>query len=857
MTRDFSEFSQSTIETGAAGGGANVTFDIKRFFYVRSPLMIIVAIGLSIPSVLGAWFFTKLEYEASATLQFLAVTPRVMYAINRDSQSASYEKYVNTQMSLIQNDTILNSVLDNADVAELPMMQGLDDPLEFLKNKVRVNHVDRNSELVRVSFRSSDRLAAKTIVTHIVSSYQAYTARLEADAGGKRLETLLKARDTYQMERERQLSTRADLARRLEAPTAGQMQLGTVGIGVQHEALVEAEKDHAKVLSLIGRTAEEIVQLEELQSSNTEYPRKKIYEFGIEGYVQTDPRLAMLRTELMARETELSRISSQRVRNSSFVKTARDAVNALKNNVVKTEGQVRSEIIRTLLVEHRKAFNSYGKDAEDALKILESRRGKIEKLEGEYEIKAARSAAAQAELDELDTNIADLGHRLSEVRKHIDALSLESNAAARVQLASPANVPGVPDSGKRLRLAILAFVASAGIGLGAGVLRELFDNHMYSPKDVRMMTNVPLIAAIPHTDEDPLLKGVLAHLVAAEYPYSSTANEYRRILAQIIYPPESGVETNSLLVVSPNRGDGKTSIACNLAIMLANANRRVLLVDTCSYAPKIEQCFGLNRAAGLSEVLYDGGDPLVLTRRTKIANLDVIGPGLHARDVSNKLASRDMIRMLDIFEHEYTHVILDTVPGLLMSDSKLLAPIVDGVLMVVGAGDTVRGMVNRFMSELQQVNAEIIGVVMNKIRKTRGGYLKQNLDMYYGYSDKAALLEAPGAGKRGLLENKPLRPAAKTPVGGETKSALRRPAARTPVGGEVKSAPLRPVPKTPVGGETKSALRRPVPKTPVGDETKSALRRPVPKTPVGGETRNVSHKPVDIVDAGETLKKKE
>jgi Mrp family chromosome partitioning ATPase len=119
-----------------------------------------------------------------------------------------------------------------------------------------------------------------------------------------------------------------------------------------------------------------------------------------------------------------------------------------------------------------------------------------------------------------------------------------------------------------------------------------------------------------------------------------------------------------------------------------------------------------------------------------VPNVEIIGPGLRGKDLSSKLASREMTEFLESVEREFDHVIIDSVPSLLMSDAKLLAPIVDGVLVVIGVGVSTRGMVSRCLNEMGQVNAEVIGIVVNGIRPTRGGYLRRNLDMYYRYSDE-------------------------------------------------------------------------------------------------------------------------
>jgi hypothetical protein len=115
-------------------------------------------------------------------------------------------------------------------------------------------------------------------------------------------------------------------------------------------------------------------------------------------------------------------------------------------------------------------------------------------------------------------------------------------------------------------------------------------------------------------------------LVLADYPDSTTADELRRILVRIVYPSESAVEVHTFLITSATKGDGKTTLACNLAIGLAQANRRVLLVDVSMRAPRVEAQFGLEPGPGLGEILCSHVMPSQVYRPTEFPNLFVLGP---------------------------------------------------------------------------------------------------------------------------------------------------------------------------------------------------------------------------------------
>jgi capsular exopolysaccharide synthesis family protein len=193
------------------------------------------------------------------------------------------------------------------------------------------------------------------------------------------------------------------------------------------------------------------------------------------------------------------------------------------------------------------------------------------------------------------------------------------------------------------------------------------------------------------------------------------------------------VEIKTILVTSPSRKDGKTSLVCNLATALSQASRRVLIVDVSSRRPGVEKAFSLDPGPGLAEVLageYTADD---VVQPTSIENVMVMGPGFSDRDLTGKLASRQALEFFEQAEEHFDHVIIDTPPCLLMSDAKLLAPVMDGVIMVVGVGVSTTGMMRRCLQDIQQGGAHVLGIVVNGVKPTRGGYLRRNLEDFYSY----------------------------------------------------------------------------------------------------------------------------
>lgn len=302
----------------------------------------------------------------------------------------------------------------------------------------------------------------------------------------------------------------------------------------------------------------------------------------------------------------------------------------------------------------------------------------------------------------------------------------------------------------------LALAISAGLGLGVGLLLELTDQQVRSSRDLARLTKYPVIASIPHASEDGLTEKAQRQLPMEKAPFSILADEYRRVLARLLYPGPEIAGAKSFVVVSPSRGDGKSTLTTNLGIALARAGRRVLIVDVSYRRPTLEKRLNMQGNTGLAEILNRTKNPEEVIRFAHVPGLFVLGPGKDTVTLSGRLASRRMARFLNFAAERFDHVIIDTPPWLLMADAKLITHLVDGVFVVVGSGVSSTGMVKRCLRELQEIRANMVGIVLNGARCSPGGYMAKNRRLYYGYEHE------DGDGKHTAPSEKPSKLREKT-----------------------------------------------------------------------------------------------
>lgn len=726
MTTRFStEFDDHSFEENdGPGGGPQLR--LGRLFRLRWPLMVGVAALIGIPAAVGAWFLTPVEYTSNAEVRFLSTAPRILDVNQARFVAADYRNFVNTQLDLIRGNTVLARVLDQPEVSRLPVLAGKTDRLEYVRGSISARS-DRASELATISCRLPDPRSAKVLLDEVLDQYLAYTMSEEANLGLSTLQPLRNEAQKIKTELELLSKRISDKQKAVAAADRS----GEGEIELYRTQFIEAEKAFRTLQHERDNLETALEDLKAKRAVAKENPNEPLYAYNVEDRVMNDDSVTAVKSNLYMAEAELEQMNSRMTEQNPLLETQRKRVATLERKLESVKAERRLAIVEFLIAEHEQKIEAAAKKIADGQQELEQFRNKTEG----YEARSQEIANTAAELEKLRADADDKRAELEEIQRHINRIQLESEAPARVQMASAPTLPTSPDYMKHFQFVVLALGGSVMVGVAFGLLRELTDEHVRSAQDLSRLTRLPIIAAIPDIKEDKGVHTEHLHLLAADHPESTSADEFRRVLVKLLYPADHSAEVKSLLVTSPTRGDGKTSVSCNLAIAMAQANRRVLLVDLSSRRPEIERVFSMESGPGLSEVLSGEREPAECLRTSTIDGLSILGPGERPQRLAGQLASREMLRFLEWAEDNFDHVILDSPPILLISDGKLLAPVVDGALVVVGAGSSTVGMVQRCLRDLEQVGANVAGVILNKQKMMRGGYLRENLKLYYGYGD--------------------------------------------------------------------------------------------------------------------------
>lgn len=325
---------------------------------------------------------------------------------------------------------------------------------------------------------------------------------------------------------------------------------------------------------------------------------------------------------------------------------------------------------------------------------------------------------------------ADLASATSE--QLIDVLYEEGSKAAdgspslSVVIYDEAVPPRYQSSPDKDRDALLGGAVGGLVGIALALLITLLDTRIRNEDILVEAGGDPVLGVVAKA---PLLRS-RAFAVAQE-PLSRAAEDFHRISSALTYVSVSST-VRVLLVTASSSGEGKSTVSANLAMTLAGLRHSVLLIDADLRRPRIHLHAGIDGSVGLTSVLLDQVPLEIATHPVSGTTLDVLPAGAIPPNPAEMLTSARMEELIATASQKYDYVIVDTPPALSVADANLLAPIVDGVLLVVDATKTRRAALAETKRSLELGGARILGTVLNRARPAR------RRDNYYSEKQEVA-----------------------------------------------------------------------------------------------------------------------
>ncbi len=423
------------------------------------------------------------------------------------------------------------------------------------------------------------------------------------------------------------------------------------------------------------------------------------------------------------------------------VKRAQDQVNRMKALVDARETEI-STIIKQRIDNQFKLIDAKTvAEAKEAVNKAQSLLAIYNERLGKLDDRAKALVYVKGQIQALDDQIAlegreyDASWQILQDQKKLQ-LSLVNNSG--IKIAEYAVPPVEPSQDKRVKVQAAGMVGGLFLGMLLALLVDKFDKRLRDPRDVEPLLGAPLLGTIPRIHELKRIKG--------EHARNLIAEEFRIIRTQLLFGnPE--LQHKVIAVTSPQPGDGKTSLAVNLAISIAKAGRRVLLIDADLRKPDIHRIFNISDTPGFAEVISGSHEPGAVIRKSDIDGLEVLAAGTPLTRPSELLSRPDVARVLAALGEIYDHIILDTAPLLPVSDTHVLVGLVDGVLTSFNA-DVDRNTVTVVQEILRRSHANVIGTVMNQVKYKQSGSYHRGKNAYSSYyTNTRTPLTTPPPGK--------------------------------------------------------------------------------------------------------------
>jgi capsular exopolysaccharide synthesis family protein len=339
---------------------------------------------------------------------------------------------------------------------------------------------------------------------------------------------------------------------------------------------------------------------------------------------------------------------------------------------------------------------------------------------------------------------AILKHQVESGQQLYDTLQLKLKeagitsglASSFVGIVDRAEIPDKPVEPRRALYLALGLGGGLFGGLLLGMIMDSFDDRVRTSDELAALTALPELSSVPFL---PVLSrkqtkgtGLAGLLVPESTPISvrernCPGGEAYRTLSSVIFLSSLDNPPKVLVVTSALPGEGKSTVSCNLATVLAQAGRRVLLLDADLRCSSIDRHLGISKEPGLSNMFAT--EPTECKHNQPIAelpNLHVMPAGFRPAGPTEILSSAKMLQLIADWRKEYDHIIVDTPPILPFADALVLSARADGVILVTRSGVSRRKALSRAMDVLSRSSANVLGFVLNAV---------QNPEYYYEYPE--------------------------------------------------------------------------------------------------------------------------
>ena len=416
-------------------------------------------------------------------------------------------------------------------------------------------------------------------------------------------------------------------------------------------------------------------------------------------------------------------ISVQPIRDTQLIQ-----VNVQHTNPV-LASQIANEVVLAFAEYNQNFQTSRYADTEASLSTqLDDLNQRIQEISQDIQA-MGNDPSQELERNKLETTLAQNQQLFASLLQTYESVRLaKAESTSDVILVEPAIAPQNPIRPKVIQNTLLAAVVGGMLAVGLIFLIDALDNTIKGPDDVVRHLSLPTLGMIAHTEQK---NGNLTPVTISQ-PRSPISESYRALRTNIQFASVDH-PIRSLLITSIGPGEGKTTVASNLSVALAQSGSNVILIDADLRKPQLHRRMNLPNRKGLTSLFMQSDIHLDGTvQKTDTKGLYLMTSGNLPPNPAELLGSERMDNILERLKNHADVVLVDTPPVLAVTDSVVLGKRVDGVLLVIRAGTTKIVAAQQTVNQLRRLNVNILGVVINDI-PTRGARYYYYSNGYYAY----------------------------------------------------------------------------------------------------------------------------
>lgn len=739
-----------------------IEFNLLHFAQRRWQSLVLGTV-LGLVAATAAYFLIPEQYESTAEVLVMKKNPAatsVGPGPAGDMQQSVVEDVLATHMKLISSRRVLDGAIERSGLAELPgvieAVEASDGELttaDYISEQLEVirggEGQAKNAQVLALSFRHNNSDEAEQVLAAVVDSYQAFLQSTFQDVSSEALGLIERAKDEIGQSLQKDETDYKNARSLAPAPLN---ETGSVSAAEQELLSLAGRKaDFEAERSLIDSRLELITSSYAAGAGMSDLERLGLID---DQHIQ---RLGLL-VQIEQGDSISEAFQAQQPARSEAAAAEYDKLVSLR-----TEQQLASERfgpshpkvaelrqsvleLDSFLKQHAPDSGASAKKLEPAtvieayVKLLESDRKHFDRQIAETDQRIAAATQAAKQLDHLRVEDKMMLDRLERKRELYNAvvgrlgeLSLVNDYGGYIteQISPVSKAESVWP--KLLLLLAAGSVLGLGGGAATGLAQELTDQTFRSADEVATQLDAPVLGVIPKLKQmevDPSAKaGLHAAVVAYHRPKSTDAEAVRSIRTALYF---TGRQTHQVLqVTSPTPSDGKSLVSANLAVSLASAGKRVLLVDADLRKPTLHTLLAQPNGPGLSDLLSEQAELPDVTLATGAPNLSLITAGTLPPNPAELLSMPCFGQFLAAVREQYDFVLVDSPPVLIVSDPLNIAPHVDGVILVAPVKRRQAGATRQAAKLLRTVANRLTGVVVNDLEGSFAG----SAGVYGGYGN--------------------------------------------------------------------------------------------------------------------------